>query len=391
MTNREIRLCIVAPNEPSYSETFIQAHIDRLTAQTHVLFGTDIDGLRQQDGQSLTPPFTLWRHLLQTVDRKLYRRSWEEIVSQPFQDYLTRHKVDAVLAEYGPTGVAVMKACQRVGVPLVVQFFGFDAYEHTTLSGIGRFYPALFELASAVVAVSRHMEQQLLSLGVPRHKLHYNFCGADIVRFAGAEPASAPPRFVAIGRFANKKAPLLTLLAFRQLISVVPEATMVMVGDGPLFEASCQLVDRLGISHAVTLPGARPHQELAPFMLKARAFVQHSVRTKSGDSEGTPVIVLEASAAGLPIISTRHGGIPDVVLDGETGLLVDEGDVDGMAAAMIRLARDPVLAGQLGRAARARVTTEFSTERSVGVLEGIIRDAVIGNRANLDVVATRRT
>lgn len=380
MNARDIRLCIVTPNPPSYSETFIQAHIERLAVQKDVLFGTDVGGLRQQDGCPLTPPFTLKRHLLQVLERKLYKRTWDEIVSQPFQDYLKRNKINVVLAEYGPTGVAVMKACQRVGVPLVVQFLGFDAYEQTTLKGVGRFYPILFEQASAVIAVSRHMEQQLLSLGVPRHKLHYNFCGADIAHFVGADPASAPPRFLAIGRFADKKAPVLTLLAFRQVLSVVPEATMTMVGDGPLFEGCCQLVEKLGMSHAVLLPGARPHHELPAFMKQARAFVQHSVQTRSGDAEGTPVIILEASAAGLPIVSTRHGGIMDVVLEGETGYLVDEGDVDGMAAAMVHLARDPVLAGRLGRAARTRVITTFSLETSIRTLEDIIRKVALESK-----------
>lgn len=382
MTPSDIRLCIVIPTKPSYSETFIQAHIERLPAEKYVLYGTDVGSFRDQDDRSLTPPFTLWRHLQQSVDRKIYRRSWEDIAEKPFQQYLIRNKIDVVFAEYGPTGVAVMRACRRLGVPLVVQFLGFDAYAHATLAEAGRHYQELFAQASAIVAVSRHMEKQLLSLGAPRHKLHYNFCGVDVTKFTGADPTLAPPCFVAIGRFTDKKAPLLTLLAFQKVREASPHTTLIMVGDGPLFEATMQLADRLGIASAVTFPGPRPHQELSAIMQNARAFVQHSVRAKSGDSEGTPVIVLEASATGLPVISTRHGGIPDVVIDGVTGFLVDEGDVDGMAAAMIRLAQDPLLAGQLGRAARARMLAEFSMEQSIRTLMKIILDSATGDKAH---------
>ena len=92
--------------------------------------------------------------------------------------------------------------------------------------------------------------------------------------------------------------------------------------------------------------------------------------------DGTPVAVLEASATGLPVVATRHAGIPDVVLDGETGLLVDEGDVEGMAAQMIRLADDPELAARLGRAGRQRVCAEFSMEKSIAGLWSIIEGAI---------------
>jgi glycosyltransferase involved in cell wall biosynthesis len=111
-------------------------------------------------------------------------------------------------------------------------------------------------------------------------------------------------------------------------------------------------------------------------MRRARGFVQHSVEAESGDCEGTPVGILEAGASGLPVISTRHGGIPEVVVEGETGLLVDEKDVPGMAAHMIRLIREPDLAAQLGLAARRRVEALFTMERSLGQLWSVIRSCV---------------
>ena len=119
-------------------------------------------------------------------------------------------------------------------------------------------------------------------------------------------------------------------------------------------------------------------------MRRVRCFVQHSVEAASGDCEGTPVAIIEAGATGLPVVATRHGGIPDVVIEGETGFLVDEHDVDGMAHCMLRLAEDPALAGRLGEAARARIESCFSMQRSIGELWRIIQSCVRSDDGELN-------
>jgi glycosyltransferase involved in cell wall biosynthesis len=135
------------------------------------------------------------------------------------------------------------------------------------------------------------------------------------------------------------------------------------------------LAAALGIEHAVTFLGAQPHDVVERQMRQARAVVQHSVTASNGDSEGTPVAILEAGAMGLPVVATRHAGIPDVVADGATGLLVDERDVRGMARHMLTLARSPSLSGQLGRNAAMRVRSYYTMEQSIGRLARVLRAA----------------
>jgi glycosyltransferase involved in cell wall biosynthesis len=294
--------------------------------------------------------------------------------------FLLKDRVEAVIAEYGPNGVAVMDVCKEAGVPLIVHFHGYDAYVRPVLEKEGKRYPELFQNAAAVIAVSRDMENQLLRLGVPREKLQYNPYGVDISLFQKVDPAHASPLFVAVGRFVDKKAPYLTLLAFKKVVESVPEARLVLIGDGPLWEACKQLARVMGIADSVQFLGSIPHEEVAAKMGQARAFVQHSMRTSYGDSEGTPVAVLEAGATGLPVVATRHAGIEDVVIDGETGLLVDEGDVNGMGECMIRLANDPALAARLGKAARERVCAEFSMEKSISNLWSIVEASIQEHR-----------
>ncbi len=117
-------------------------------------------------------------------------------------------------------------------------------------------------------------------------------------------------------------------------------------------------------------------------MRQVRAFVQHSMTAISGDSEGTPVGILEAGGAGLPVISTYHAGIPDVVEDGITGYLVNEGDIELMADRMIAVAQDSALAARMGVAAQAKVLSNYTLEKSISRLITIIETAVKQEKTN---------
>ncbi len=366
-------VAVLAPNRNAYSETFIRAHLERLPARVEGLIANWFPH-QTADGRPLLET-GIARRLGRAAVRRALGWKQSEFHERAFRSFLQSKRVDVVLAEYAPTGVAVMDACRRAGVPLVVHFHGFDAYERATLHADGAHYPKMFASAAAVIAVSRHMERRLLELGAPRERLFYNPCGADVEAIVPGRPDQAPPLFVAVGRFVEKKAPHLTLLAFAELARKRPDARLVMAGDGALLDACRQLAHALGVRDLVEFPGAIRHFQVAGLLAAARAFVQHSVTAPSGDSEGTPVTVIEASAAALPVIATVHGGIPDVILDGETGLLVEEGDVAGMTERMLRLADDSLLAARLGAAGRARVIEGFSMERSIAGLWEILSRA----------------
>ena len=107
------------------------------------------------------------------------------------------------------------------------------------------------------------------------------------------------------------------------------------------------------------------------------AFIQHSIIADDGDSEGTPVAVLEAQAAALPVISTFHAGITDVVVNNETGLLVQEKDVDGMANNMLRILNESGLAERLGMSGRKRIKENFTLEKNLMTLRNVINKGII--------------
>jgi colanic acid/amylovoran biosynthesis glycosyltransferase len=372
-------VCLIQPNRNVYSETFIRNHAERLPARVRMLHTGWFPTRREDDRRLLRLPVELILKAQRSVPPRI-KTANTFLMDKTLCRYLRKNSVDVVLAEYGLTGAAVMNACRDARVPLVVHFHGFDAYHFPTLNSYGAQYVRMFEMASAIVAVSRDMEQQLIALGAPQNKVHYCPYGVDIELFEGADPAMSKPTFVATGRFVDKKAPYLTLLAFRTVVSRIPEARLVFFGDGPLLDTCKQLTKTLGLSGHIEFRGPRPNGEVAETLRSSRAFVQHSIRPMDGDSEGTPVAILEAGAAGLPVVATRHAGIKDVVIERETGFLVDEGDIGTMADHMIHLAQSPSVAGTMGQQARKHITGNFSLEKGIGRLWTVLENAIASRR-----------
>jgi glycosyltransferase involved in cell wall biosynthesis len=284
----------------------------------------------------------------------------------------------AVLAEYGPLGAGIAPACRKAGLPLVVIFHGFDAYQKATLHAFQQAYQELFAIASALVVVSDPMREQLIRLGAPAARIVVNACGVDPFVFQSANPVATEPVFLSVGRFVGKKGPMQTIRAFAQVYRALSSCRLTMIGTGPLFDSAQALTVQLGVAHAIRFLGSCSHEVVQANVQQARAVVQHSMCCDSGDQEGTPVALIEAQMAGVPVVATKHAGIPAVVLDGRTGFLVEEGDVEGMANAMLKLGRDSTLAAKLGKAAREHALQNFTMTRHIYSLASTINAAIYG-------------
>lgn len=367
-----LRIALATLNRNQWSETFIAAHIQRLERVVAVF----TRGLppRRLDGRHLLLPRSIPQRLFAQWEHRVLGLRTEEVLSRQTARALRLRGVQVMLAEYGHLAQSLVPACEAAGVPLVAHFHGKDAHAHALVKEYENYAP-LFRHAAAIVVVSRAMEQRILALGAPKEKVHYSTYGVDLSLFTPTTPERNPPHFIGIGRFVDKKAPQLTLMAFREAWRQRPEARLTLVGDGALRESVRQLVQVWGLGQAVELPGVLPPADVAARLRDARAFVQHSVLPADGDSEGMPVAVLEAMASGLPVIATRHAGIMDVVAEHERGLLGDEYDVQAMAAHMVQLIDHPDQASAMGRAGRAYAEQHHRIEDSVARLQGILARA----------------
>jgi glycosyltransferase involved in cell wall biosynthesis len=168
----------------------------------------------------------------------------------------------------------------------------------------------------------------------------------------------------------------LALLAERR-----PDTVLELVGEGPERERILRRARERGVADRVSLLGPRSSEEVRDTLAAARAFVLASVRLPSGRMEGIPVALMEAMASGVPVVATRLSGIPELVQDGVTGLLVEPGDAHGLAAAMARLLDDDELAGRLAAGARELVERSFSLTREAERLGDLFDESISGRRA----------
>jgi glycosyltransferase involved in cell wall biosynthesis len=242
----------------------------------------------------------------------------------------------------------------------------------------------LATLTDRIVAISPAQRDDLVVRFrvAPPRKVVVVPLGLDLARVCGVagDPATrralgvAPDAFVIgyAGRLvAIKNVPLL-LEAFAGVRRVIPDARLLVAGDGPLRADVIDRVRTLGLAESVRLLGWV--EDLAPL------FGASDVVALTSDNEGTPVALIEAMAAGCAVVSTRAGGVPDLLVDGVTGVLVDRGNAAGLCGAFLQLAKDPALRNRLGRAAREDVRRRFDADRLVSDIDGLYRDTLAERR-----------
>lgn len=363
--------CMVRNAIGAASETFIDAQEKNLPLRVITLYG---DIATYNDIRFF--PSSLPGLISSKIERMIRGKNWEWTATQSYRAAFRKFRPDVVVAQFGPAGVRVAEACHLLDIPLIVYFRGYDAHRSEVLEKHQITYKNLFKQSVALIAVSKEIQQKLIDLGADPTKVIHQPSGVDCHQFQLTDPSSNPPIFVAVGRLVEKKAPHLTLLAFHQAFQQNPELRLHLIGDGPLSGVCHDLVTSLGLKSSVDLLGARPHSDVIMTMQRARGFIQHSVKAQDGDSEGTPNAVMEASASGLPVVATRHAGINDIIIDQETGFLVDERDIQSMASRILQLANDPALAAKLGRNGREYVCKNFSREVAHQTLYQIILAAV---------------
>jgi len=372
-------ILIVSPSKIGLTETFIRAHIEQLYGNVFYLYGWDLDFKTQCDvslGELYKPKSSVLTKLKSLLPHYIYFRLAQKSKKNYTKEalikrYLQEHQIDVVLAEYGTAGSFITPICKSLNLPLLVHFHGFDASRKDILNTFKKGYQLMFSYASKIIVVSNAMKQALVGQGCPEKKLVLNTCGPH-PDYLNIEPDLESNYIISVGRHTYKKAPYLTILAFQKVLDKHPSLKFKMIGDGELFDVSKNIVKSLGLEDSVILFGGLDRQEIIKHLQTAFLFIQHSLVASNGDSEGTPVGIIEAMAAGLPIVSTRHAGIPDVVIENETGLLVDENNIEEMASYMLKLVENRDLAESMGQKGKAMIQDHFTMEKHLETINNLI-------------------
>ncbi|MEM9035770.1 MAG: glycosyltransferase [Actinomycetota bacterium] len=271
-------------------------------------------------------------------------------------------RFDVVHMNFGPTYFGLAPLLAVSSVPLVVSFYGYDLSSFLRAARPGVYEP-LIARADLVTANSERGRQVLVGLGFAEERTATLRTGADLTRFAPdlAERrggGGGPLRVLTIARLVDKKGIDDSLAAVAALGPDV-EVEYRIIGDGPLRERLEAEAVRLGVTDRVVFEGRQPASRVLQAVEESDVLLQLSRTAADGDEEGLPIVLTEAAAAGLPIVSTRHAGIPELLHDDVEGFLLDERDVAGAADRLGRLAADPGLRRRLGRGARARAEADY--------------------------------
>jgi len=275
---------------------------------------------------------------------------------------------DVIYCHFGPNGLAGLSAKQwGVRGKLVTVFHGHDMTVFLKAKGED-VYDDLFARGDLSLPVSRHWRNRLLELGCPEDKVLVHHMGIDLKRFGLRERRAhrgGRVKLVTVGRLVEKKGIEYAIRAVASLLSQHPELdiTYTIGGDGPLAPHLKALVSELGVGEQVRFLGSLEADEVAELLAPSDLFLLPSVTDRLGDQEGIPVVLMEALAVGLPVVSTHHSGIAELIVDGESGFLVPERDVEALVEKLHYLIQHPEQWPEMGRLGRKLVEESYDIRR----------------------------
>ena len=227
-------------------------------------------------------------------------------------------------------------------------------------------FDKLVNAARAIVTVSDYAKK-FLQERFPEcaDRVHRIYNGLNLVEFGRADFSSAPSMILAVGRLIPKKAFADLICACGLIAERRKSFRCEIIGEGPFENELRAQIERLNLQDRVALPGAKPQLEVRQRLAAANVFALPSIIDSDGGMDNLPTVIMEAMATGLPVVSTTIGGIPEMVVENETGFLVQPGDASALASRIEKLADDRALAQKLGRAGYQRAQELFSIDKNV--------------------------
>src|SRR5947207_9107226 len=304
----------------------------------------------------------------------VYRGEYQVLAS-----LLERRGADLMHIYFGHTGVHVLPFIEQWNKPCVVSFHGGDVAVKEEIPDYRKKLRRLFGLVPLVLARSQSLANRLAQFGCPPEKLRINRTGIPLDEFPMVNrqpPRDGRWRVVQACRLIPKKGVATSLRAFAVFKKDHPHAELFIAGKGPLQPELEMLAAGLGITRDVHFVGFLSQPKLMELYASSHLFLHPSETPPDQNQEGIPNSILEAMATGLPVVTTRHGGIPEAVEHGRTGWLVSEEDHVGLANAMQRITKAPHHLREMGARARVSVVDQFEQRTQTRLLESFYEEAI---------------
>lgn len=302
----------------------------------------------------------LGKHLM--GDNDLYRRL-----------LLNVNGAQLIHAHFGFTAYEALGLKKKTGLPMVTTFYGCDMSSLPNKEGWKMKYEELFSTGDLFLVEGRHMKKKLVELGCPEEKVAIQHIAIDTEQFAfrrRVPRGDGAVNLLFCGRFTEKKGLIYALRAYALVHKDFPNLRFRIVGDGEQRNQIEQFIRQNRLEDAVTLLGYQSHDAVASEMAQADILIHPSVTAANGDTEGgAPTIILEAQAAGVPVLATWHADIPEVTLPGQSALLSKEKDWEDLAKNLRYLVSHAEEWTRFGEAGRRQVEEHYDIRKEVSKLE----------------------
>ena len=292
-----------------------------------------------------------------------------------YGDWLESEQADIIHAHFGYQGFRCLRARSETGLPLVTSFYGVDATRDARRPPWRQRFERLFNAGELFLAEGGHMARRLAAAGCPADRIAVHHLGVDVDNIPFKARVAVDERFRVLicANFREKKGVPCGLQALAKALPGFPiDLHVTLIGDGPERPRVLEAISEFGLSGKVELMGEQPYMVVLEQMARSHLLIQPSVTAADGDAEGgAPVTLLDAQATGLPVVATEHDDIPEYVVDGQSGLLAPEGDVDGLADRIRSLLSTPEKWAEMGRHGRRHVEERYNARFQAAGLESI--------------------
>lgn len=365
------------------SEKFISQQKKYLTQFQPILVGRTLQG-EPPDPQAAV--VTIEPSGLLALGRQILFRNNDSLLKQ-----LPTNQPALIHAYCGIEGVYALPLAKKLSTPLITTFYGFDTLRtHKALLASKKISwfnyllhrRRLAKQGNLFIAVSHFVRQRMIKLGFPEDRTLTHYTGVDTETIVPTTTKKSEKIILHVAKLVDAKGTRYLLEALSILRKQSVEARLIIIGDGPLLTALREYSTTLGIASYVTFLGKQPHHHVIAWMQQASVFCLPSIETYSGETESLSMVLMEAAACQLPAIATLHGGIPEIVNDGKTGLLVPERHAKTLADRLSYLLTNDSIAEKMGLAARKHVIENFNLKTQTEILESIYSNLL----ANADKV-----
>jgi colanic acid/amylovoran biosynthesis glycosyltransferase len=283
------------------------------------------------------------------------------------KDYVKKNKISLIHAHHGQLGVLLLPFKDKTKLPLVTSIRGRDATMANQPIGYLDNMKRLFERGERFFPVCHYLAERLIAWGCPPEKIRVLYGGVDLDQFHYRAPniEGSSQNILSMGRLVEKKGHHILMQAFQKIRSKFPNATLTIIGGGEMEEYLKSLAIQLELGDSFRLLNHLPKAQVREQMAKADLFCAASLEASNGDVEGIPNVLKEAMATGIPVVSTYHAGIPELITNDKEGVLIQENNVDALAGALDWMLENRSLWPYYSANARAKIEQAFDLNQQL--------------------------